>query len=64
MLQDLEFYACLVFAALVVVFFLLVMIRFRFGVSTGNVFLVLIVFAAGLITGPWLFTFLSVYSPR
>ncbi len=68
MLQDLEFYVCLVFAALMVIFFLLFMMRFmlhiRLGVNVGVVWLVLIVFAAGLITGPWLYSFVSLYSPR
>ncbi len=68
MLQDLEFYACLVFAALMVIFFLLFMMRFmlhvRLGVNVAVVWLVLIVFAAGLITGPWFYSFVMLFAPR
>jgi len=64
MLANLEFYVCLVFVGLLIAFFLLFMLRVHLGVSTGKVFLVLIVFAAGLITGPWFYSFVTLYSPR
>jgi len=64
MMQNLEFYVCLVFAGLLVVFFLLFMLRMHFGVSTGKIWLVLLVFVAGLVAGPWFYTFVSLYAPR
>ncbi len=64
MLANLEFYVLLVFAALLVVFFLLLMLRVHFGVSPAKVFLVLIVFAAGLVVGPWFYSFVTLFNPR
>lgn len=64
MLANLEFYVCLVVAVLLVVFFLLLMIRIHFGFSTAKVFLVLVVFAAGCVAGPWFFSFVTLYGPR
>ena len=61
MLDKLEFYACLVFMAVCVVIFLLFLVRLagRYKVAMA---LIVIAFAFGLITGPWLFTFVVTFS--